>query len=287
MTYISLIISTAPGRESHLERCLKQLIVQNFSNFEVIVVDDGSLEGEKVCFNYKKDLNIQYHWRANDCCVSFSRNKGFELSQSEKLIFIDADILLNQRAIYYYFELLNNRPESIIYGYYGNLKNYLSPSLFDSKKWVNWLDERFIFRRELEVTTYNGLFRYPQKYAWSGNFALNRHGFEVINGFDETYIGWGHEDVDFAHRAINQGISICFSVDVWAEHQYHQSNDKFHQITSESEDDIKDKLVQEVIEVNQVDVICNYELQSLSNHIKNSYMPKNIDLEQESLFEIP
>ena len=95
MAYLSVIVSTAPGRENHLRRCLSQLEQQRFKDFEVVVVDDGSKNGESVVFDFNKKLKISYKWRPNDCCVSLSRNIGAQNSFSSKLVYIDADILLN------------------------------------------------------------------------------------------------------------------------------------------------------------------------------------------------
>jgi len=33
-----------------------------------------------------------------------------------------------------------------------------------------------------------------------------RTDFEAVNGFDESFVGWGHEDADFVLRLHNQGV---------------------------------------------------------------------------------
>jgi GT2 family glycosyltransferase len=38
------------------------------------------------------------------------------------------------------------------------------------------------------------------------NLAVWREDFYRVNGFDEDFVGWGHEDADFVSRLINSGI---------------------------------------------------------------------------------
>ncbi|HSH13683.1 MAG TPA: galactosyltransferase-related protein, partial [Desulfurivibrionaceae bacterium] len=45
---------------------------------------------------------------------------------------------------------------------------------------------------------------------WQGamtcNLAVWREDFFRVNGFDENFVGWGHEDAEFVGRLINSGV---------------------------------------------------------------------------------
>jgi predicted glycosyltransferase involved in capsule biosynthesis len=62
-----------------------------------------------------------------------------------------------------------------------------------------------------------GLLRVPDwamrqqaEFVWKGirscNMGVWRRDYEAVDGFDESFIGWGHEDADFVLRLHNAGI---------------------------------------------------------------------------------
>lgn len=58
----------------------------------------------------------------------------------------------------------------------------------------------------------NGKWRYSRgsnwKYPKGCNFALSRKDFLKVNGFDESFSGWGHEDADLFIRLLHSGVKI-------------------------------------------------------------------------------
>lgn len=265
---LSVIVCMAPGREQNLADCLAQLKQQTHPHFEVIVVDDGSLGGAAVAHRFTDELSLTYLWRPNDCCVSRSRNRGAQQARYARLVFLDADILLNPGALQAYadWDAGNNQ---LLYGYSGSANTPIAMSGLRTQRQVYWHDLRFRFYLQAEPgwdesrqdmirqlsQSFMGLnpeqlqvlaqiinqkpkilfrpqpkvLKSPHEYAWSGNFAVSKTIFEHIGGFDEGFIGWGGEDLEFANRAIQAGYHIHFSLDVWGEHQVHAQNDLFYQ----------------------------------------------------------
>ena len=56
---------------------------------------------------------------------------------------------------------------------------------------------------------------------WSLSFALTRHTWEAVGGFDERYVGYGGEDTDFARRAERAGRALAWVGSARAYHQHH------------------------------------------------------------------
>jgi GT2 family glycosyltransferase len=56
----------------------------------------------------------------------------------------------------------------------------------------------------------DGAWRKKPGFRWRGirscNMGVWRADFEAVNGFDESFVGWGHEDADFVLRLHNAGV---------------------------------------------------------------------------------
>lgn len=78
--------------EEYLEDCIESILHQTYSNFELILVDDGSPDDcGKICDKYsKKDKRIKVLHKKNGG-LSDARNAGIELAQGEYIGFVDSD----------------------------------------------------------------------------------------------------------------------------------------------------------------------------------------------------
>jgi glycosyltransferase involved in cell wall biosynthesis len=230
MPSLSVIVTTAPGREKNLEGCLLALTQQTYSNFEVIVVEDGE-QNQEVCLHHQQQLPLlRYLGRPQDLCVARSRNLGVQAAQGHVLVLIDGDILLNPDALTAYQTALEQLPKAAFYGYFGTDQTLETPSYWFPERRVNAFDRRFRhFGSPTDIVYFDDkILRFPQKFAWSGNLGLLRSTYLAIGGFDEGYQGWGEEDVDFSERLIENNHQIHFLLDAWGEHQIHSRQEDFH-----------------------------------------------------------
>lgn len=76
----------------YLKRCLDSVLAQNYTDLEIILIDDGSKDNtEDISKEYEaKDQRIVYCHQVNSG-VSKARNKGMELACGEYISFLDAD----------------------------------------------------------------------------------------------------------------------------------------------------------------------------------------------------
>ncbi|WP_084673838.1 glycosyltransferase [Methylobacterium sp. WSM2598] len=85
---VSVVISTL-NRATLLEKTLRALLQQNYSNFEVVVVNGPSIDHtEDVISVYKENIVLG---RIDEANLSRSRNTGINLSSGELVLFLDDD----------------------------------------------------------------------------------------------------------------------------------------------------------------------------------------------------
>ena len=78
--------------ERYLTQCIESVLAQDYSNYELILVDDGSPDNSiDICTKYAKQYsNIVFIHKINGG-LSDARNAGIKLARGEHLMFLDSD----------------------------------------------------------------------------------------------------------------------------------------------------------------------------------------------------
>ena len=78
--------------ERYLEQCIESVLAQDYQNYELILVDDGSPDNSiDICTKYAKQYsNIVFIHKINGG-LSDARNVGIKLARGEYLMFLDSD----------------------------------------------------------------------------------------------------------------------------------------------------------------------------------------------------
>ncbi len=90
----------------YLPECLASVMQQEYQDFEVIIIDDGSTE--ELSHTYFKDLQqekVQVHLRNNEG-VSAARNFGASVAKGDYFLFLDADDKIDKRYLRLAYEKL-------------------------------------------------------------------------------------------------------------------------------------------------------------------------------------
>lgn len=105
---ISVIVPVYNAQKT-IEKCIKSILVQTYSNLEIIVVNDGSKDktGE-ICEEIAKcDSRIKYYYKENTG-VSMTRNFGLEKATGDYISFIDSDDFLEKNMYENMIKEINN-----------------------------------------------------------------------------------------------------------------------------------------------------------------------------------
>ena len=94
--------------EPYLRQCIDSILAQTYSNFELILVDDGSPDNcGAICDEYAaKDSRIVVIHQENRG-LSAARNAGLDIMHGEYVTFVDSDDLLHYQALEILHRYLN------------------------------------------------------------------------------------------------------------------------------------------------------------------------------------
>lgn len=113
---VSIIIPTY-NRAHLIGETLDSVLAQTYTNWECIVVDDGSTDGtDKVLAAYcEKDTRFKYIHRpdSHQPGGNGARNYGFELSKGEYINWLDSDDIFEPNKIASQLELIIGKPHSV------------------------------------------------------------------------------------------------------------------------------------------------------------------------------
>jgi glycosyltransferase involved in cell wall biosynthesis len=106
MAEISIIVPVY-NVERYLERCVKSILNQSFSDFELILVDDGSPDNcPQMCDEWAEaDARIKVIHKENGG-LSSARNAGLEIAQGNYIGFVDSDDWIEPDMYAYLYELI-------------------------------------------------------------------------------------------------------------------------------------------------------------------------------------
>ncbi|MDP4285379.1 MAG: glycosyltransferase family A protein [Bacteroidota bacterium] len=199
MPFFSVIITTY-NRAALLKRALDSLLSQTETDWEAIIIDDGSTDDtELAVFPYlETGSNIQYIKQKN-AGYSSSKNTGIFLSKGKFITFLDSDDEYSPTHLETRKAILVNHPEvRFLHGGVKVTGSQYVPDRFDFNKMVLLSDcvigGTFFMKRDLAVD-FNGFKQMPL--GSDGDFfdRINNAGVTIMKTQAPTYI-YHHETAD-------------------------------------------------------------------------------------------
>jgi glycosyltransferase involved in cell wall biosynthesis len=198
-----------------VKELLESLILQTFSNFEVLIVEDGSdITCVDVYESFVGQLNIRYFFKPNSG-PGPSRNFGFQQAKGDYFVVFDSDCILPP-------------------GYFANVEKFLSNSPLDAwggpdrgRENFTAIQQAMAFTMSSLVTTggiRGGGKRLGSFQPRSFNMGLSKEVFIKTGGFKfDRYA----EDIEFSIRIKKAGFNIGYIPDAYVFHKRRTSLRQF------------------------------------------------------------
>ena len=106
---ISIIIPVY-NCQDYLKRCLDSVFSQDYSNYEVICIDDGSTDNSA---QIAKEYDVRYYYQKNGG-QAVARNKGIELAKGEWICFVDSDDAIESNYLSKMYEATSNDIDIVV-----------------------------------------------------------------------------------------------------------------------------------------------------------------------------
>lgn len=135
MPKISIIVPVYKV-EKYLNRCLDSIIAQTFTDWECILIDDGSPDNSgKICDEYADKDNRFIIKHQTNAGVSVARNVGLDSVQGEYICFVDSDDWVEQTWLEDLYECaIKNNVDMVVCGVNEHRNSNSTSRVFDLPK---------------------------------------------------------------------------------------------------------------------------------------------------------
>jgi glycosyltransferase involved in cell wall biosynthesis len=196
---LSIVIPTY-NRLTTLKTVLEWFGFQSFpmDQFEVIVVDSFSSDGtEQFMQKFSPPYSLRYIRQINKGRPG-ARNRGIQEAQSEIIVFSDADIIPEKNFLQCHFDFHQKHQDSAAVGWESRID-----SLDELEAARNSPNTRFRIHKPN-----------PKKLSWlyflTGNASVPKNKLLKVGLFDESFQGYGFEDLELGYRLWKSGITIRY-----------------------------------------------------------------------------
>ena len=214
MTY-SIIVAVY-NRPDEMAELLESLTEQTFTDFEVVVVEDGSsVPSNEVCDRFNDRLTIAYYTKENTG-PGPSRNYGCEQARGDVFIFLDSDCTCPPTWLE---EVEHGRTEERLDAFGGPDREH--PDFSPMQKAISYAMTSLLTTGGIRGSKkrVGGAF-HPRSF----NMGLTRAVFNITHGFAPMRFG---EDVEFSIRMIRSGFTVGLIPNAWVYHKRRTDLKKF------------------------------------------------------------
>ena len=210
------IIVPVFNRPDEVDELLSSLLNQTFTDFEVLIVEDGSQKPcDEVCNKYADRLDLHYFMKPNSG-PGQSRNYGAERAKGEYLLILDSDVVLPKGYLNAIEEELKREPADAFGG-----PDAAHESFTDTQKAISYSMTSFFTTGGIR----GGKKKLDKFYPRSFTMGIRREVYMELEGFSKMRFG---EDIDFSIRIFKAGKRCRLFPEAWVWHKRRTDFRKFY-----------------------------------------------------------
>lgn len=225
---VSLIISTYNWPRA-LYLCLDSVMQQTVMPSEILIADDGSGMSTRDVVKHFENISpvpVHHIWHEDrGFRVAAIRNKAIAASRGEYIIHVDGDLILQRNFIQDH--MIFAREGCYVSGSRGVITEMLAQKVLSGE--ITSLSAMTKGVRNsnnaMRIPIMAVLYRMfgPTRSPRSCNLAIWRKDLIRVNGYDESFEGWGYEDTELVLRLNNSGVEQrCMKFRGIVFHIYHK-----------------------------------------------------------------
>lgn len=208
------VIVPVYNRIDEVEDLLQSLTKQSFTDFEPIIVEDGStMPCEDTVKKFQDQIDVKYYFKDNEG-RSIARNHGIERASGDYFIFFDSDCVIPEN----YFEILDKRLKTTPLDCFGG-PDAAHSSFTPVQKAISFAMTSFLTTGGIR----GGKIQLEKFVPRSFNMGYSRKVYERVGGFREMF----SEDIDMSTRIRMAGFSIGLISDAEVYHKRRVDFGKF------------------------------------------------------------
>ena len=203
------------NRPDEVDELLDSLTRQTFREFEVVVVEDGSVVPCKdIVDKYADRLSIHYYKKANSG-PGQTRNYGVDRANGEYMLILDSDCIIPEK----YLEAVKAELQRQKADAFGG-PDRAHESFTDVQKAINYAMTSFFTTGGIR----GGKKKLDKFYPRSFNMGVRKDVYQALGGFSKMRFG---EDIDFSIRIFKGGYQCRLFPEAWVWHKRRTDLKKF------------------------------------------------------------
>ena len=209
------VIVPVYNRPNEVKELLESLSEQEYTNFEVIIVEDGSsVPCKDICLQFADKLQIHYFFKPNSG-PSQSRNYGANHAKGDYLIILDSDVVVPKG----YFKAINEELDKQYADAFGG-PDRADDSFTNTQKAISYAMTSFFTTGGIR----GGKKKLDKFYPRSFNMGIRRDVYMELGGFSKMRFG---EDIDFSIRIFKADKRCRLFPEAWVWHKRRTDFRKF------------------------------------------------------------